>query len=57
MVRAVAALVARFLTGNVESEMVEVKDDGPVDLSTFECRDTPRSTVIQRVCYDQGRPP
>jgi hypothetical protein len=55
MVRTVAALAALLLTGNVESEMVEVKDFGPVDLMTFECRDTPRSTVVQRVCYDLGR--
>lgn len=55
MVRTVATLVALLLTGDVESEMVEVEDDGPVDLRTFECRDTPRSSVIQRVCYDTLR--
>lgn len=55
MVRTVAALAALLLTGNIESETVEVENDGAVDLRTFECRDTPRSTLIQRVCYDQER--
>lgn len=53
MVRTVAALAALLLTGNIESEIVDVTEYGRVDLKTFECRDTPRSTIIQRVCYDQ----
>src|SRR4051794_30821833 len=55
MVRTLATLVALLLTGNIETEMVEVKDYGPVDLRTFECSDTPRSSIIQRVCYDKGK--
>jgi hypothetical protein len=38
-----------------ESETVDVKYRGTVDLKTFECRDTPRSSVIQRVCYDKAQ--
>ena len=30
---------------------------GTVDLATFACTDTPRSTVVQRVCYDEARQP
>jgi KTSC domain len=39
----------------VESETVDVKYRGTVDLKTFECRDTPRSSFIQRVCYDKAQ--
>ena len=38
-----------------ESETVDVKYRGTVDLRTFECRDTPRSSFIQRVCYDKAQ--
>ena len=52
MIRAATALIALLLTAEFGSETVEVKDRGSVDLATFECRDTPRSTLIQRACYD-----
>jgi hypothetical protein len=39
----------------VHSETVDVKYRGPVDLKTFECRDTNRSSFIQRVCYDKAQ--
>jgi len=38
--------------GNAVAEMVDVKYRGPVDLSAFECTDTPRSSFVRRVCYD-----
>ena len=53
MTRAVAALIVLFLTAEARSETVDVKYRGTVDLKTFECRDTPRSSFIQRVCYDK----
>src|SRR5258708_3351328 len=53
MVRTAAALILLLLTAEVRSETVDVKYRGPVDLETFECRDTPRSSFIQRVCYDK----
>ena len=31
-----------------------MSDRGAVDLRAFECRDTPRSTLIQRACYDKA---
>jgi hypothetical protein len=53
MVRAVTALVLLFLTAEVHSETADVKYRGPVDLKSFACTDTPRSSFIQRVCYDE----
>jgi hypothetical protein len=38
---------------SIVAETVDVKYRGPVDLSSFACADTPRSSFIQRVCYDQ----
>jgi KTSC domain len=53
VVRTVAALILILLTAEVRSETVDVEYRGPVDLKAFECRDTPRSGFIQRVCYDK----
>ncbi|MDP3077574.1 KTSC domain-containing protein [Bradyrhizobium sp.] len=53
MIGAATALVALLLTAEFGSEKVDVKDRGVVDLATYECRDTPRSTLIQRACYDR----
>jgi hypothetical protein len=55
MIKAATTLIALLLTAEIGSEAVEVNDRGTVDLSTFECRDTPRSTIIQRACYDQAQ--
>jgi hypothetical protein len=38
-----------------QAESVDVKYRGPVDLKPFTCTDTPRSSFIQRVCYDKGQ--
>jgi KTSC domain len=38
-----------------QAESVDVKYRGPVDLKPFACTDTPRSSFIQRVCYDEGQ--
>ena len=53
MIKAATTFIALLLTAEFGSEAVDVKDRGTVDLSTFECRDTPRSSVIQRACYDR----
>jgi hypothetical protein len=53
MIRAATTLFLLLLTAEVRSETVDVKYRGPVDLKTFECRETPRSSFIQRVCYDK----
>ena len=48
-------LIALLLTAEFGYEAVEVKDRGSIDLASFECRDTPRSTVIQRACYSRAQ--
>jgi hypothetical protein len=55
MIRAATTLIVLLLNSQVGPETIEVRDRGAVDLTTFECRDTPRSTVIQRTCYDSAQ--
>jgi hypothetical protein len=55
MIRAATALIGLLLGAEFGSETVDVNGRGAVDLSTFECRDTIRSSLIQRVCYDQAK--
>jgi hypothetical protein len=38
-----------------DAETVDVKYRGVVDLKPFSCTDTPRSSFIQRVCYDKAQ--
>ena len=55
MVRTATTLIVLLLTAEFGSETVDVRDRGAVDLATFECRDTRRSTLIQRACYDPAQ--
>ena len=55
MIGAATTLFVLLLTAEFGSETVEVKDRGSIDLASFECRDTPRSTLIQRACYDRAQ--
>lgn len=55
MIGAATTLIALLLVAEFGSETVDIKDRGAVDLATFECRDTPRSTLIQRACYDPAQ--
>jgi hypothetical protein len=55
MIRAATSFILLLLTAPVGTETVDVRDSGPVDLATFECRDINRSTMIQRVCYDPAQ--
>ena len=55
MIGAATTLIAMLLTAEFGSETVDVRNRGTVDLATFECRDTPRSTLIQRACYDHAQ--
>ena len=55
MIKAATTLIALLLSAEFGSEAVEVEGRGAVDLATFECRDTPRSTLIQRACYDHAK--
>lgn len=54
MIRPIATILALLFTTPVSSETVDVKYRGAVDdLRPFACTDTPRSSFIQRVCYDK----
>jgi hypothetical protein len=55
MVRTATTLIVLLLTAEFGSEVVDVRDRGAVDLASFECRDTPRSTLIERACFDRAR--
>ena len=55
MIRSVAAFLALLCTSPVTTEVVDVRGRGIVDVASFACTDTPRSTLVQRVCYDETR--
>jgi KTSC domain len=55
MIRSVATMLALLCTSPVTTETVDVRGRGEIDLAPFACTDTPRSTVVQRVCYDEAR--
>ena len=54
MVHSIATVLVALFAMPVTDEMVDVKSRGIVDLRAFVCTDTPRSTHVQRVCYDEG---
>ncbi|MBN9006392.1 MAG: KTSC domain-containing protein [Rhizobiales bacterium] len=51
MIGSMALTLVAALTAPIVSETIDVDRIGRVDLKSFTCSDTPRSTVIQRVCY------
>jgi hypothetical protein len=53
-IRLAAALTLLVATPSY-SETANVKYRGIVDLKPFACTDTPRSSFIQRVCYDKAQ--
>ena len=55
MIRPILAVLALLCSTPVSSETVDVKYRGSVDLKPFACTDTPRSSFIQRVCYDKAQ--
>jgi hypothetical protein len=55
MIRPIAAALVLLIAGPAISETVDVKYRGAVDLKPFACADTPRSSFIQRVCYDRAQ--
>jgi hypothetical protein len=55
LIRSVATLLALLCASPVTTETVSVRGRGEIDLGSFACTDTPRSTVVQRVCYDEAR--
>jgi hypothetical protein len=44
-----------LVTTDASSETVDVKYRGAVNLKAFACAETPRSSFIQRVCYDKSQ--
>ncbi|GIQ72617.1 KTSC domain-containing protein [Bradyrhizobium sp. RD5-C2] len=50
MVRA-AALILNLFSAPVGPETVDLGNSTTVNLSSFDCRDINRSTIVQRVCY------
>lgn len=55
MIRQVVSVLALLLSTPTSAETVDVKYRGAVDLRPFACTDTPRSSFIQRVCYDKAQ--
>jgi hypothetical protein len=55
MAKFATTLFLVLLSAAAQSETIDVKYRGTVDLKTFECRDVNRSSFIQRVCYDKGQ--
>lgn len=47
------ALSFFLISSSAIAETVAVKYRGVIDLKPFACTDTPRSSFIQRVCYDK----
>jgi hypothetical protein len=52
MIRAIAAALTLLCTAPVETERVDVDSRGTIDLAPFACTDTPRSAIVQKLCYD-----
>lgn len=55
MMRSIATALAMLWTAPVTTEQVDVGGRGAIDLAPFACTDTPRSSIVQRVCYDEAR--
>jgi hypothetical protein len=55
LIRSVATLLALLCASPVTPETVSVRGRGEIDLAPFACTDTPRSTVVQRICYDEAQ--
>ncbi|MBN8991630.1 MAG: KTSC domain-containing protein [Rhizobiales bacterium] len=55
MIRFAFATLVLLAATPVRAETVDVKYRGIVDLKPFACTDTPRSSFIQRVCYDKAQ--
>lgn len=53
MIRTALAMLVHLLALPIISETVEIDKRGPVELTTFECTDINRSSIVQRVCYDR----
>jgi hypothetical protein len=53
--KAIVLLVAAFANATwTDADTVDVINRGQVDLSPFACTDVTRSSLINRVCYDEA---
>src|SRR5258708_15143459 len=50
-------LIAAYLAGATwaGAELIDVKYYGKLDLAPFACTDIPRSSLINRACYDKAQ--
>lgn len=55
MIRSIVTVLVLLVTTPATSETVDVKYRGIVDLTSFACTDTSRSSFVQRVCYDKAQ--
>ena len=55
MIRYIASALALLWTAPVVTEKVDVGERGAIDLAPFACTNTPRSSLVQRICYDEAR--
>ena len=54
--KAIVLLVAAFADATwADADTVDVTDRGPVDLTPFACTDITRSSLVNRVCYDEAK--
>ena len=53
MSRLVFIIVLLFTAPWEEAESVDVRNLGPVNLKFFNCQEITRSSMIERVCYDE----
>jgi hypothetical protein len=53
MIKLFLALALSIWSIGVQAESVGVRYRGAVDLTPFRCTDTPRSSFVERVCYDK----
>lgn len=49
----VVLIVLSFFIGDARAESIEVKFAGAVDLDSYACETITRSSLVNRVCYDQ----
>ena len=54
MARIAFIIALLFAAPLEEAESIDVRYRGPVNLKSFDCQDITRSSLIERVCYDEA---
>ena len=52
--RFVIAAAITFLAAPAFAEVIDVKYAGPVDLGAYECQTVTRSSLVNRVCFNEA---